>query len=91
MLAGVWYLLQAGERLPLTLPPGLFFPSVEHTALVPVQERLSDAAASGAHLAVNLQPLVQEDTTLVVSSGTGGLGRIVLGALCALPSVCGTS
>lgn len=52
--------------------------------LVPVQERLSDAAAPRAHLTVNLQPLVQEDTTPVVSSGTEGLGEDCVGCPVAL-------
>lgn len=46
---------------------------------VPVQESLSAAAASGAHLTVNLQPLVHKDTTLMVSSGPGGLGEDCVG------------
>lgn len=47
-----------------------------------LEESLSDVAASSAHLTVNLQPLVQEDMTLVESRHTGGLGEdCVLGAL----------
>ena len=49
-----------------------------------VEESLSDVAASSACLTMNLQPLVQEDVTLVESSHTGGLERIVSWVPCVL-------